>query len=98
MAREPIDQEAKQILSFRRSAPTAIQSAAAAVTTLLLVLHNAGLGSVWLGAPLLAKKEIEAILKVPEDMSLVCMVAAGYPDESPQRGRRPVEEVLEFIR
>jgi nitroreductase len=98
MAREPVDQEAKQILSYRRSSPTAIQSAAAAVTTLLLVLHEAGVGAVWLGAPLIAKKEIEAIVKAPEDMSLVCLVAAGYPDESPQKGRGPVEEVLEFIR
>jgi nitroreductase len=98
MAREPVDEEAKLILSYRRSSPTAIQSAAAAVTTLLLVLHEAGLGAVWLGAPLIAKKEIEAIMKAPEDKSLVCLVAAGYPDESPQKGRGPVEEVLEFIR
>lgn len=98
IARESIDPEAKELLAFRRSAPSAIQSAAAAVATLLLVLHDAGLGAVWLGAPLVAKKEIETILKAPENMSLVCLVAAGYPDESPQRGRRPVEEVLEFIR
>jgi nitroreductase len=98
LARESIDQEAKRILSYRRSSPTAIQSAAAAVTTLLLVLHDAGLGAVWLGAPLIAKKEIETLMKAPEEMSLVCLVAAGYPDESPQRDRRPVEEVLEFIR
>jgi len=97
-ARPPSDQEAKTILSYRRSAPTAIQSAAAAVTTLLLVLHNAGLGAVWLVAPLSAKKEIEATLKAPANMDLVCLVALGYPAESPQKDRRPVEEVLEFIR
>jgi nitroreductase len=98
IARESFDQEAKEILSFRRSAPTSIQSAAAAVTTLLLVLQNAGLGAVWLAAPLSAKKQIEAILKAPADMNLVCLVAVGYPDESPQKDRRPVDEVLEFIR
>jgi nitroreductase len=98
LARESIDTEAKRILSYRRSSPTAIQSAAAAVTTLLLVLHAAGLGAVWLGAPLIAKQEIETLLKAPEEMSLVCLVAAGYPDESPQKERRSVEEVLEFIR
>ena len=97
-ARESFDQEAKEILSFRRSAPTAIQSAAAAATTLLLVLHNMGLGAVWLAAPLSAKKQIESILKVPADMNLVCLVAVGYPDESPKKDRKPVEEVLEFIR
>jgi len=98
MARESLDPEAKEILSFRRSAPTAVQSAAAAVTTLLLVLHNAGLGAVWIANPLIAKKQIESILKVPADLNLVCLVAIGYPAEAPQKDRRPVEEVMEFIR
>ena len=97
-AREETDGEAQRILSHRRSAPTAIQSAAAAVTTLLLAFQSQGLGAVWLGAPLIAKPELEALLKAPPEASLVCLVAAGYPDESPQRERRPVEEVLEFIR
>ena len=98
LARDPSDQEAKQILAFRRSAPTAIQSTAAAVTTLLLVLQNMGLGAVWLGAPLSAKKQIESLMNVSADMNLVCLVAVGYPDETPKKDRRPVEEVMEFIR
>jgi len=98
LARESHDEEAKGILSCRRSAPTAIQSAAAAVTTMLLAFHQMGLGAAWLGAPLLAKKEIESILKVSKEFSLVCLVALGYPDESPQKDRRPVDQVLEFVR
>jgi len=98
IARESLDPEAKKILVFRRSAPTSLQSVAAAVTTMLLVLHNAGLGAVWLGNPLIAKKEIESMLKVPADLNLVSLVAMGYPAESPQKDRRPVEEVMEFIR
>jgi nitroreductase len=97
MARESFDHEAKEILGFRRSAPTAIQSAAAAVATMLLGFYQMGLGAVWLGAPLMAKKEIETILNVPPNLSLVCLVAMGFPDESPQKDRRPVEEVLRFI-
>ena len=96
--RESYDQEAREILLSRRSAPTAIQSAAAAVTTLLLVFHQMGLGAAWLGAPLMAKKEIEQILKVSKDLSLVSLVAVGYPDESPRKDRKPVDEVLEFVR
>jgi nitroreductase len=65
---------------------------------MLLVFHHMGLGAVWLGAPLMAKKEIETIVKAPENLSLVCLVAVGYPDESPQRDRKPVEEVLRFVR
>ncbi|MHB8770757.1 MAG: nitroreductase family protein [Syntrophales bacterium] len=98
LAREASDEEARRILAYRRSAPTAIQSAAAAVTTLLLALHAVGLGAVWLGAPLIAKEELETLMNAPAEASLVCLVAAGYPDESPRRDRRPVEEVLEFIR
>jgi nitroreductase len=98
LRRESHDPEAKQVLTFRRSAPTSIQSVAAAVATMLLAFDQMGLGAVWLGAPLMAKKEIEAILRVPANLSLICLVAVGYPDESPQRERKPVAEVLEFIR
>ena len=97
VARESFDREAKEILGFRKSAPTAIQSGAAAVTTMLLVFHQMGLGAVWLVSPIQAKKEIEAILKVPSNTNLICLVAVGYPDESPQRNRKPVDQVLEFV-
>ncbi len=98
VAREAFDPEANKMMTFRRSAPTPIQSVAAAVTTMLLAFHQMGLGAVWLVAPLMAKKEMETILNVPARLNLVCLVAVGYPGESPQKGRRPVDEVLEFIR
>ncbi len=97
VARESSDSEAREILGFRRSAPTAIQSAAAAVTTMLLVFHGMGLGAVWLVSPIQAKKEIEAILKVPSNMNLICLVAVGYPGEAPRRDRKPVDQVMEFV-
>ena len=97
VARESFDREAKEILGFRRSAPTAIQSGAAAVTTMLLVFHQMGLGAVWLVSPIQAKREIEAILKAPPNMDLICLIAVGYPGESPQRERKPVDAVLEFL-
>jgi len=97
VARESFDREAKEILGFRRSAPTAIQSAAAAVTTMLLVFHQMGLGAVWLVSPIQVKKEIEGLLKAPSNMNLVCLAAVGYPDESPQKDRKPLDQVLEFI-
>jgi nitroreductase len=98
VARESFDREAKEILGFRKSAPTTVQSAAAAVTTMLLVFHHMGLGAVWLVSPIQAKKEIEAILNVPSNTDLICLIAVGYPDESPQKDRKPVDQVLEFIR
>ena len=98
LARGSSDQEATRILAFRKTAPSAIQSIAAAVTTMLLVFQQMGLGAVWLGAPLMAKKEIETILKVPAGLDLTALIAVGYPDESPQKDRRPIDQVLEFIR
>jgi nitroreductase len=56
-----------------------------------------GLGAVWLVAPLMAKKEIEALLNVPANLNLICLIAVGYPDESPQKDRKPIDEVLEFV-
>jgi nitroreductase len=96
-ARGTADEEAREILAFRKFAPTAIQSAAAAVATMLLALHSMGLGAVWLGAPLLAKKTIESILQTAPDLDLVCLVAVGYPAELPQKDRKPVDKVLKFI-
>jgi nitroreductase len=98
LARGSSDQEATRILAFRKTAPSAIQSIAAAVTTMLLVFQQMGLGAVWLGAPLMAKKEIETILRVPAGLDLTALIAVGYPDESPQKDRRPIDQVLEFIR
>jgi nitroreductase len=97
VARESFDPEAKEILGFRRSAPTAIQSVSAAVATMLLSFHQLGLGAIWLAGPLIAKKEIETILNIPAEMGLVCLIAVGYADESPSKDRKPIEEVLEII-
>ncbi len=98
LARESVDPEAREILGFRRSAPTAIQSGAAAVTTLLLALHQMGLGAVWMVSPIQAKKEVEQILKPPRDMNLICLIAAGVPGELPKKDRKPVDQTLEFVR
>ena len=95
--RGPSDPAAGEIRAFRRTAPTSIQSIAAAVATMLLVFQQMGLGAVWLGAPLMATKELNAILKAPANMDLTGLVAVGYPDESPKRDRKPVEQVMEFI-
>jgi len=96
LARESCDAEAKRILSLKRSAPSSVQSVAAAVTQMLLTFHTMGLGAVWLAGPLMAKEEIEKMLHV-EDMDLICLVALGYPDESPVKDRKPVKQVLTFI-
>ncbi len=86
------------MLDYRASAPNGTVSAAAAVATLLLVLHQMGLGAAWATVPLMAKKEIESILQVPDGLSLICLVPVGYPDQSPTKDRKPLNEVVKVVR
>jgi nitroreductase len=45
----------------------------------------------------MAKQGIESVLKIPKDLSMICLIAVGYPDESPRKDRNPVDQVLEFV-
>jgi len=96
-ARESFDADAKKILNLKRSAPSMVESVSAAVTQMLLTIHAMGLGAVWLIGPLMAKEEIEKILSV-KNMDLICLVALGYPDETPAQTRKPLEQVMTFVR
>ncbi|MEE8413191.1 MAG: nitroreductase family protein [Dehalococcoidales bacterium] len=93
------DPRAVQVREWRNSVNVAIQSADCAVSHLLLALHQAGLGAVWLHGPLQAKGEIEKIINLPPEMGIRAFIPVGYPDETPEtRGRKPVSEVCEIIR
>lgn len=98
-AREKVDSRASQMRQWRNVANSRIQSVASAIAHLLLVLHQMGLGTVWMTGPLQAKGDIEKILKVPPEMDIIAFIPIGYPDEEPpSRGRKPVSEVSEVIR
>lgn len=93
------DARARDIRDGRNISNARIQSIGAVVGYLLLVLHQMGLGAVWLTGPMQAKREIERILNMPKDMDLVAIVPVGYPAENPDsRGRKPVDEVCQVIR
>jgi nitroreductase len=92
------NREARTILQWRNTADSRIQSVASATSYLLLVLHQMGLGAVWMTGPIQAKEAIEKILKVPSGMDVVALIPVGYPAATPAHGqRRPVEEVCEII-
>jgi nitroreductase len=79
-------------------ANTRIQSVASAIAYLLLILHQMGLGAVWMTGPMQAKGDIEKILNVPEGMDLVALVPVGYPAENPApRERKAVKDVIRVI-
>jgi nitroreductase len=97
-SRAVTDPRAAEMRNWRNIANSRIQSVASATAYLLLVLHQMGLGAVWMTGPLQAKGEIERILKVPPELDLVSFIPVGYPAESPTlRERKPVREVCQVI-
>ena len=97
--REKSDPAAKLIRDWRNIANSRIQSVASAVAYLLLVLHQMGLGAVWMTGPIQAKGEIEKVLKVPASIDVVALIPVGFPAENPAlRARKPLKEVCTVIR
>lgn len=98
-ARGETDAVAREIRSYRETGKSSLQSAAAAITYLCLILHYLGLGATWMAGPLQAKRDIEQLLKTPSDMDLVGVVPVGYAAETPAtRPRKPLQEVIAFVR
>jgi len=56
---------------------------AAATENLLLAAANLGLGSVWCGIKENDGKKVRKILGAPERLGVLCILAVGYPAESP---------------
>ena len=97
--RKDKDPRARDINEWRHTANAGIQSAASAVAYLTLILHQMGLGTVWMTGPIQAKGQIEKILGVPPGNDLVTFLPVGYPAENPDlRARKPVTEVCEVIK
>jgi nitroreductase len=98
-ARGETDVTAREIRSYREIGKSSLQSAASAITYICLILHYFGLGNTWMGGPLQAKKEIEALLEVPPEWDFVGLIPVGYPAETPEtRPRKPIQDVIRFIR
>jgi nitroreductase len=96
--REQVDPKAKEMREWRNVADSRIQSTAAGVAYLLLILHQMGLGATWMTGPMQAAGAIEKILKVKPGWEMVTFIPVGYPDDQPRpRDRKPVGEVTEVI-
>jgi nitroreductase len=75
------------------------QDIGAAVQNILLAAHAEGLGTCWVGMPLMYRDRITEALAIPEDEILLSFVCLGYPDkESPinsmERARMPYDQVV----
>ena len=98
-AREKNDEWAAQTRQWRTSVDTRIQSVSSGIAYLLLVLHQMGLGALWMTGPLQAKGDVEKILQIPDGMDALAVIPVGYPAESPEPPpRKPVQEVCKVIK
>jgi len=75
----------------------AIQDVAASLMNMMLVAHDRGLGSVWVGA--FDEETVAAILDLPEHLRPVALVPVGYPARVPAPPpRAPGEQIVKFVR
>lgn len=74
-----------------------IMGVGAAVENILIAVETLGLGAVWLGEIIKARKEVEDILQTPENLELLGVVALGYPKETNKKRKRKRKELKEII-
>jgi nitroreductase len=67
-----------------------IQDVSSSIMGMMLVAHEEGLGSVWVGA--FYEKEVAKILKLPDNLSPVAIVPIGYPLSTPSASTRVSKE------
>jgi nitroreductase len=75
----------------------AIQDVAASLMNMLLVAHDRGLGTVWIGS--FDEDAVARVLDLPGHLRPVALVPVGYPALVPAPPQRaPQEQVVEFVR
>jgi nitroreductase len=97
--REKTDERAHQMKLWRNVVNSRIQSVSSAIAYLLLILHQMGLGAVWMTGPAQAKGEIENILDVKPGLDIIALIPVGYPAGEPEiKDRKPVEQIFKVIK
>lgn len=72
----------------------AVQSAAMAGANLMLAAHEAGLGACWMCAPMFSPDVVRETLNLPADWQPQGMITLGYPAETREKGRNPLESSI----
>jgi nitroreductase len=70
--------------------------AAIAMQSLILVAHELGLGTCWIGA--FNEDRVKKALNIPKEVRVVAMTPLGYPMEQkgPVKERKPKEEIVHY--
>jgi nitroreductase len=70
--------------------------AAIAMQNLILVAHELGLGTCWIGA--FNENKVKEALNIPEKVRVVAITPLGYPAEQkgPVTERKPMEEIVHY--
>jgi nitroreductase len=71
-----------------------VQGPSAAVQNLILMAHALGYGSCWMTGPLIARKELEAILEIAAPDELMALIPVGQPEKT---GKGPHRKKLNDI-
>jgi coenzyme F420-0:L-glutamate ligase / coenzyme F420-1:gamma-L-glutamate ligase len=69
----------------------AVQSVAMAGQNILLSAHDVGLGACWMCAPLFCPDVVQVALSLPDDWQPQALLTIGYPAETREKTRRPLE-------
>jgi len=72
----------------------AVQSTAMAGQNILLATHDAGLGACWMCAPLFCPDVVREALSLPDDWQPQALLTIGYPAETREKTRRPLESSI----
>jgi nitroreductase len=88
-------------LSVSTRENASVQSVAAAVENMLLAAHALGYAGCWMTGPLIAKEEIEALVKPKGKRELLAVIALGQRDktrpEPKAPERRPRDDVVSYF-
>jgi nitroreductase len=73
-------------------------STSTAIMTLLLQTHAEGLGACMMAGPMVARREIQALVGIDEPWRMVGAIAIGHPaGDAPARGRKPLDRVVQWV-
>ena len=75
----------------QNEAVMAIQSTAMAGQNILLMAHDLGLASCWMCAPLFCPDVVQETLDLPDDWQAQGMITLGFPMQTREKTRRPLE-------